>query len=202
MFGIEEGQALVEALKETAPQLVANLTPQPLPLPALAALCRSLLAEDIPLRDFRRIAEAAADAARFDSDPAALLAQVRQRLGALIVQEIAPLNGPLRVVTLHHELEQLLTQATRAGGGSAHPFEPGLARQVVEALAEAARTHDAEAGMALVTAPAIRPALARLVAPHVADMRVLSFLEIPERRAVEVLAVIGEPVPALSHEAA
>ena len=37
LFGMDEAQKLVDALKENAPQLAANLTPQPLSLAALAA---------------------------------------------------------------------------------------------------------------------------------------------------------------------
>src|SRR3954454_1481280 len=69
LFGMDEAQKLVDALKENAPQLAANLTPQPLSLPAFAALCRALLAEGVPLKEFRRIGEAMADAAREESDP-------------------------------------------------------------------------------------------------------------------------------------
>jgi flagellar biosynthesis component FlhA len=64
MFGMDEAQKLLDALKESAPQLVQGLTPQPLPLASIAALCRALLAEGVPLKDFRRIAEAMVDAAR------------------------------------------------------------------------------------------------------------------------------------------
>ena len=67
LFGMDEAQKLLDALKESAPQLVSGLTPNPLPLANIAALCRALLAEGVPLKDFRRIAEAMADAARDES---------------------------------------------------------------------------------------------------------------------------------------
>src|SRR3546814_726669 len=68
LFGMDETQKLLDALKENAPQLVAGLTPQPLTLASIAALCRSLLSEGVPLKDFRRIAEAMVDAAREETD--------------------------------------------------------------------------------------------------------------------------------------
>ena len=48
---------------------------------------------------------------------------------------------------------------------------------------------------AIVTSPVARRALARLLRPHLADAPVLSFLEIPDGKPVEVVAVVGGPAP-------
>src|SRR3546814_609273 len=63
MFGMDEARKLLDALKEKSPQLVDGLTPQPLSLAAVTAACRALLAEGVPLKDFRRICEAMIDVA-------------------------------------------------------------------------------------------------------------------------------------------
>ena len=192
MFGMDEAQKLLDALKESAPQLVANLTPQPLPLSMVAALCRALLGEGVPLKDFRRIAEAIVDAAREEGDPLLLVEGVRQRIGGLITQTIAPARTPLPVLTLDPELEGLLNQAVRAGKDANHPIEPGLAQRIVQAIGEVAAGHLANAQkIAVVTSPASRRALSRLIAPHIPDVPVLSFLEIPDGKPVEVVAVVG-----------
>jgi len=192
LFGMDEAQKLLDALKETAPQLVSGLTPNPLPLASIAALCRALLAEGVPLKDFRRIAEAMADAAREESDPVQLVEQVRRRIGALIVQTLVPVRMPLPVVTLDAGLESLLTQAVRTGPNTNHPIEPALAGRIVQAVSEAAGPLIGEARrFAIVTSPIARRALARLLRPHIADAPVLSFLEIPDGKPVEVVAVVG-----------
>jgi flagellar biosynthesis protein FlhA len=192
MFGMDEAQKLLDALKESAPQLVAGLTPNPLPLSMIAALCRSLLAEGVPLKDFRRIAEALVDAAREEVDPVQLVEGVRQRIGGLITQTIAPARTPLPVLTLDPELEGLLNQAVRAGKDANHPIEPGLAQRIVQAVGEVAGPYLANAQkLAVVTSPAARRALSRLIAPHIPDVPVLSFLEIPDGKPVEVVAVVG-----------
>ncbi|MGA9581106.1 MAG: flagellar biosynthesis protein FlhA [Allosphingosinicella sp.] len=192
LFGMDEAQKLLDALKETAPQLVANLTPQPLPLASVAALCRALLAEGVPLKDFRRIAEAMADAAREESDPVQLVEAVRQRIGALIVQTLIPVKLPLPVVTLDGDLESLLNQAIRTGREAVHPVEPGLAQKIVRAIGDIAAPLMAEGRrFAVVTSPVARRALGRLLAPHLPDVPVLSFLEIPDGKPVEVVAVVG-----------
>jgi len=192
LFGMDEAQKLVDALKDSAPQLAANLTPQPLPLSALAGLCRALLAEGVPLKDFRRIAEAMADAARTETDPIQLVEEVRQRIGALIIQTIVPVKMPLPVVTLDPGLEHLLSQAVRSGQGAVHPIEPGLGNKLVMAVGEVAGPLLSEGRrFAVVTSPVARRALSRLLAPHVPDVPVLSLLEIPDSKPVEVVAVVG-----------
>ena len=200
LFGMDEAQSLLDALKEAAPQLVANLVPAPLTLASLASLCRALLAEGVALKDFRRIAGAMADAAREESDPLALIEAVRQRIGAILIQQIVPVRMPLPVITLDAGLESLLAQAIRNGPGASHPFEPALSNRIVQAVSQAASPLVGEARrFAIVTSPIARRPLARLLKPHLADAPVLSFLEIPDGKPVEVVAVVGgTPTPAVT----
>jgi flagellar biosynthesis protein FlhA len=192
LFGMDEAQKLIDALKENAPQLAANITPQPLSLPAFAALCRALLAEGVPLKDFRRIGEAMADAAREETNPVELVEAVRQRIGALIIQTLVPVRMPLPVVTLDPGLENLLSQAVRAGRDAVHPIEPGLSQRIVQAVGEVSGQLLSEGRrFAIVTSPIARRALSRLLALHVPDAPVLSLLEIPDNKPVEVVAIVG-----------
>ena len=196
LFGMDEAQKLLDALKESAPQLVQNLTPQPLSLTAIASLCRALLAEGVPLKDFRRIAEAMADVAREENDPIQLVEKVRQRIGALIVQTLVPVRMPLPVITLDAGLESLLTQAVRTGRDAEHPIEPGLGQKLVSAVGAIAGPLLGEGRrFAMVTSPVARRSLSRLLAPHMPDVPVLSFLEIPDGKPVEVIAIVGGEVP-------
>jgi flagellar biosynthesis protein FlhA len=192
LFGMDEAQKLLDALKENAPQLVAGLTPQPLSLAQLAAACRSLLAEGVPLKDFRRVAEAMIDASRESTDAVQLNEAVRQRIGALIVQTIVPVRMPLPVVTFDAELEGLLAQAVRVGPNAAHPFEPALAQRIIAAVNQAAQPLlNTATRFALVTSPLARRAVARLLKPHLPETPIMSFLEIPDGKAVEVMAIVG-----------
>ena len=192
LFGMDEAQKLLDALKESSPQLVACLTPVPLTLAQLAAACRSLLAEGVPLKDFRRVAEAMIDASREGTDPVQLNEAVRQRIGALIVQTIVPVRMPLPVVTFDAELEGLLAQAVRVGPNAAHPFEPALAQRIIAAVNQAAQPLLSTATrFALVTSPLARRAVARLLKPHLPETPIMSFLEIPDGKAVEVMAIVG-----------
>ncbi|RVT94643.1 flagellar biosynthesis protein FlhA [Sphingomonas crocodyli] len=192
LFGMDEAQHLLDALKEVAPQLVAGLTPAPLSLAQIAACARALLAEGVPLKDFRRIAEAMVDSAGQSNDIPSLVENVRSRIGALIVQAVVPVKMPLPVVTLDAGLESLLAQAVRASPGAAHPFEPALANRIVTAVSEASLPLvNSATRFAIVTSPVARRPLARLLKPHLPETPVMSFLEIPDGKAVEVAAVVG-----------
>jgi flagellar biosynthesis protein FlhA len=192
MFGMDETRKLLDTLKEAAPQLVEGLTPNPLNLAQISAVCRALLYEGVPLKDFRRIAEALVDSARPDMNPEQLVEAVRQRIGSLIIQTLVPVRMPLPVITLDGELEGLLAQAMRVAGDAKHPIEPALSARIVEHVTQAARPLMAEArSFAIVTSPLARRALSRLFRPHMPETPVLSFLEIPDGKPVEVAAVVG-----------
>jgi flagellar biosynthesis protein FlhA len=192
LLGPDEVQALLDGLKEKAGQLVASLTPAPLQLTALTQVLKGLLAENIPLKEFRRIAAAIAVAAQRTQDPDELLELVRPQLGALIIQKLCGVREPLRVMTLEGQLEGILGQAMRADGGRRHVIEPDLGRRIVDALQRAAQPLIAEAKpFALVVQPAVRVAIRKLVRTVLPDTPVLSFFEVPEEKTVEVVAVIG-----------
>jgi flagellar biosynthesis protein FlhA len=192
MFGLDETRKLLDTLKDSAPQLVDGLTPAMLSLAQISALCRALLSEGIALKDFRRICEAMIDAYRPDYNHEQLVEAVRQRIGSLIIQGLVPVKMPLPVITLDGDLEALLAQAMRVAGDARHPIEPALANRIIEAVVSAARPILGQArSFAIVTSPVARRALARLFKPHLPETPVLSFLEIPDGKGVEVIAVVG-----------
>jgi flagellar biosynthesis protein FlhA len=194
LLGPDEVQSLLDGLKDRAGQLVASLTPQPLPLTTLTQVLKGLLAEGIPLKEFRRIASAIAVAAQRTQDADDLLELIRPALGALIIQKLCGHREPLRVMTLEGQLEGLLGQAMRADTQRRHVIEPDLGRRIVDALQRAAAPLVAEAKpFALVVQPAIRVAIRKLVRTCMPDTPVLSFFEVPEEKQVEVVAVIGAP---------
>ena len=199
LLGPDEVQALLDGLKDKAGQLVAALTPAPLALTTLTQVLKGLLAENIPLKEFRRIAGAIAVAAQRTQDADEIVEMIRPDLGALIIGKLCGVREPLRVMTLEGQLEGLLGQAARADTGRRHVIEPDLGRRIVEALQRAAQPLVAEAKpFALVVQPGIRVAIRKLVRTCMPDTPVLSFFEVPEEKAVEVVAVIGAAQPALA----
>ncbi|SFP95485.1 flagellar biosynthesis protein FlhA [Sphingomonas rubra] len=199
LLGPDEVQSLLDGLKERAAHLVASLSPQPLPLTTLTQVLKGLLAENVPLKEFRRIASAIAVAAQRSQDAEEIMELIRPTLGPLIIQKLCGVREPLRVMTLEGQLEGLLGQAMRADHGRRHVIEPDLGRRIVDALQQAAQPLIAEAKpFALVVQPGIRVAIRKLVRTCLPDTPVLSFFEVPEEKAVEVVAIIGGQQPALA----
>lgn len=193
LFGMDETHSMLDMLKSVYPQLVDSLHPQPYSISQITALCKSLLKERIPLKDFRKIAEAMVDLSSAELDAAGLLEAVRQRLGGLIVQTIVPIKMPLPAITFDGQLEGLLVQSVKAGPDAYWPFDPDLSNRIVQAVSGAVEPLQMAArSCAIVTSPICRPALARLLQAHLTDVPVLSILEIPETKTVEVIAVIGD----------
>ena len=190
LLGHEEVQQMLNALGRTAPRLVEDLVPKLLPLGILVRVLQGLLAEQVPIRNFRAIVESLAEHAPRTQDPAALLGQVRIALGRQIVQDIAGAADELPVITLDPDLEQLL-QSTSAGSG-APVLEPGLAERLQARLADATRRQDGAGEPAvLLVPPALRSALARFTRASVPGLRVLAWNEIPDNRRVRLVAAVG-----------
>ena len=189
-----EVQSLLDELKERNPSLVAALTPAPLPLTTLTQVLKGLLAENVPLKEFRRIAAAIAVAAQRTMDAEEIIEAIRPELGGLIIGKLCGVREPLRVMTLEGQLEGLLGQAIRSDPSRRHAIEPDLGRRIVDALNQASRPLIADAKpFVLVVQPAIRLAIRKLVKTVLPDTPVMSFFEVPEEKAVEVVAVIGAP---------
>ncbi len=198
LFGLDDGQSMIDALRASYPQLAQGLTPQAYTLATITSVCRALLLERIPLRDFKQIAEALVTLAPEGLDPAGLIEGVRREIGGLIVQTIVPARMPLPVITFAPDLENLLVQSVTAGSGSIWPFEPALSKRLVTAVNDAVQPElMAARAVAVLTPPGCRAAVARLLRAHLSDVPVLSFLEIPETKAVDVIATVGnEATPA------
>src|SRR3546814_20416570 len=71
-----------------SPKLAEDLVPKLLPLNIFTRVLQGLLAERVPIRHLRVIADALAEAAPRSQDPVALAGHVRVALGRPNVQEI------------------------------------------------------------------------------------------------------------------
>ena len=192
LFGQDDAQRLLDGLQGSARALVTGLVPKALPLATFTAALQSLLEDGVPIREFRRVVEAAAAQAHRTADPTELAELMRPALGELIVARLAGVKEPLVALTLDDALETLVVQSVRADPNSPHPVEPGLARRIVEA-AEAAAAPLTQAGtaFALIVAPQARRAVARILRHRLRGVPVLSYADLPEAKPVRVAGTIG-----------
>ena len=191
LLGHEEVQHLLDKLSDSAPKLVENLVPDTLNLGIIVKVLQSLLAEGIPIRDIRTIAETLAEHASRSQDPDELTTAVRTSLGRMIVQQINGMAAELSVITLDPNLEQLLHQAVQADGVGG--VEPGLAERLFSALQESVQKQEAQGQSAvLLVSGLIRTMLARFVRHTIPNLHVLSYNEIPSDKQIRIVATVGQ----------
>ncbi len=191
LLGHEEAQQLFDMLAKSAPKLVEDLIPNTLSMSAVVKILQNLLAEHVPIRDIRRIAETLAAQAPRSQDPGVLTAAVRVALSRGIVQQLTGTTEEIPVAVLDSNLEQIL-QRTLQSDESQAGFEPGLAERLQSALAETLAAMEAQGheGILLVAAQ-IRPWMARFAKHAAPGLHVLSYNEIPDNRQIKVVSTIG-----------
>jgi flagellar biosynthesis protein FlhA len=200
LLGHEEAQQLFDMLARSAPKLVEDLIPNTLPMSVVVKILQNLLAEHVPIRDIRRIAETLAAQAPKSQDPGVLTAAVRVALGRGIVQQLTGTTEEIPVAVLAADLEQILQHTLQSADEGQAGFEPGLAERLQNALAEtqAAMETQGHEGILLVAAP-IRSWMARFAKHAAPGMHVLSYNEIPDNRKIKVVSTIGN-APAESRQ--
>ena len=190
LLGHEEAQQLIDALAKSHPKLVENLIPKTLDLGSVLKVLKNLLAEQVPVRDMRTIAEALAQSAGKSREPEALTAAARLALGRSIVQQIAGTTDELPLIALDPTLEQLLHKAVRQEGATA--VEPDLASRLVQSLREIVSRQEREGlPSVLVVSPEIRSWISGWLRASVSGLNVLAYTEIPDKRSVRVVSTIG-----------
>ncbi|MCU7810515.1 MAG: flagellar biosynthesis protein FlhA [Candidatus Thiodiazotropha sp. (ex Notomyrtea botanica)] len=192
LLGHEEVQQLFDMLAKSAPKLVEDLIPNTLPMSVVVKILQNLLAEHVPIRDVRRIAETLAEQAPRSQDPGVLTAAVRVALSRGIVQQLTGTTEEIPVAVLDASLEQLLQRTMQSSEEGQAGFEPGLAERLQSALGEtqAAMEAQGQEGILLVAAP-IRPWMARFAKHAAPGLHVLSYNEIPDNRQIKVVSTIG-----------
>ncbi len=192
LFGYEEAHKILDNLAKSAPKLVEDLVPKTLPLGVVVKVLQNLLQEHVPIRDMRSIVETLAEYGLRSQDPDILTSAVRAGLGRLIIHEISGMHDELPVITLDHELEQLLHKSLQTAGESGVGIEPGLAEQMHTSLQESMQKMEMEGQTAvLLVSSYIRPWLSRFVRHSIPGLHVLAYNEIPVDRQIKVVSTVG-----------
>ncbi|SFF96819.1 flagellar biosynthesis protein FlhA [Neptunomonas qingdaonensis] len=195
LLGHEEVQQLLDMLAKSSPKLVEDLVPAKLSISSLLKVLQNLLMEQVPLKDFRSIAEALSEAVARTQDPVALTAAVRVAISRLIVQTINGSDMEIPVITMDPQLEQLLlnsVQQSQQAGESGMVLEPGMAERLQSSLVDAAQKQEmmGQPSILLVAAP-VRPLMSKFVRYSEQLIHVLSYQEIPENKKITIVATVG-----------
>ncbi|ELN2738609.1 flagellar biosynthesis protein FlhA [Pluralibacter gergoviae] len=188
LFGRQETRMLLERLTKEMPKLVEDLIPETISLNVFHQVLQNLLAERISIRDMRTIIDTLAENIGTQSDPEALTALVRIRLGRAITQQWFPGSGDIEAIGLDLNLERLLIQATRSGSA----IEPGIADAILQQTEEAIMQQSAAgAPLVLLVNQPLRFMLSRFLRRVYPQLAVLANQEIASNRVVRFTYTIG-----------
>ena len=141
LFGLEETQALLDALERTHPALVREVVPKLISPVLLTDVLRRLVEEGISLRNLRDILGALAEWAPQERDPVALTEHVRVALRRAITYKHAGDAGVLAAYLLDPMIEDAIRDAIqKTATGSYLALEPQISRDIIAAVGRAHRS--------------------------------------------------------------
>jgi len=188
----EDVRLLTDGVKQVNPAAADELVPSLLSLGEVQRVLQGLLGEEVPINDLPRVYEALALRAKVNTDPEGLVEAARLAIAPLIVSKKVE-AGVLRIIMIDPVLEQSMLEALRPSElGSQILLDQGRLEHVltsVKTIVEQA----SEKGMTpvLVCAPALRPAIRRLVGPQITGLAVLSYQEVTSAQVgIETIGVV------------
>lgn len=185
---------LVENLKKTEPDLVAEAIPNVISYATLEKILRSLLREGVPIKDLGTIVETVVEAWGTTHDLDMVTEQVRGALSRTITRKFCQ-DGQLRVVTLDAEVEKkVLGALTKNEHGTYLALAPDVMQQIVSQLGELRKKfNELSQTPVVLTSQIIRVYLSRMIAQFYPDVYVLSFSEITNQVQIQAIGNIALP---------
>ena len=192
LIGQDDVQTLLDNLSKTSPQLVSSTIPKIYPLNVLTTVLKTLLHERIPISDLRRILEKLSTVNNKSISSLDLAETVRPSIIGLLIQQIAPLNQALPIITFSGNLEQMILNVAKQSGENGLILETSLIQKIVTSINEAMeKLQNENKKPVLITAPVIRRDISFMLKQHIDNLDVLSFTELPDDKKIEVVATIN-----------
>ncbi|HEY6478273.1 MAG TPA: flagellar biosynthesis protein FlhA [Polyangia bacterium] len=190
LFGLEEAQALLDALERTHPTLVREVIPKLVSPVLFTDIARRLVEEGISLRNLKDILGALAEWAPHERDPVALTEHVRAALRRVITHRYTGDGGALAAYLLDPMIEEAIREAVqKTATGSYLALEPQLSSDIVAAVGRA--VGPGTAGAVLLTGAEIRRYVRRLVETEHPNLAVLSFQELAPEAQIRPIGRIS-----------
>nr|WP_221420952.1 flagellar biosynthesis protein FlhA [Conyzicola lurida] len=188
----EDVRVLTEGVKQVNPSAVDELVPSLLSLAEIQRVLQGLLAEQIAINDLPRIYESLSLRAKVSNDPEGLIEAARLALGPALVSNYLEGND-LRVIMIDPLLEQSMLEGLRPSDqGTQILMNQNSLEAVLGSLRESVDKLEANGQSAvLVCAPALRPAIRRLVSAQSDGLPVLSYQEVTSANVnIETVGVV------------
>ncbi len=190
----EDVQLLVDRLRKTQPSLVGEVIGELVPIGLLQRVLRSLLKDQIPVRQLNAIIESLGEHASKTKNPTVLTELVRKSLSRTITAQYKDQNAKVSAITLEPALEHQMTAALQQDADSmtiALPAE--MAMDISQKIAHAWK-HAMDQGKdktVLLCDSRLRAPLAAMLSRTVPPLPVIAYDEI-------VLGTDVEPIETIS----
>ena len=193
LLGQEEVQELLDNLQLTYPNLVDTVVPKIMPLNQLTSIMKCILEEGVPISDLRLILESLGSIGAQKLDNVDIAEKIRPKLVPLLIQKMINFKDTLPLITFSPELEQLILTTVRQNPEEKMLLLEGtLAKKILSSLNDASEKFNKEGKpVFLIVAPQIRKHVAKFVRSQLPSVNVLSFMELPEDRSVEIAFTVG-----------
>ena len=118
--------------------------------------------------------------------------RVRPSVVGLLIQQLAPLNQALPIITFSGNLEQMILNIANQSGENGLILEPSLIQKIVSSINNSIeKLQNENKKPVLITAPAIRKDISLMLRQHIDNVDVLSFTELPDDKKIDVVATIN-----------
>ena len=193
LLGQEEVQDLLDNLQLSYPNLVETIVPKVMPLNQLTSVMKCILEEGVPISDLRLILESLSSMNVQKMDASEIAERIRPHLVPLLIQKLVKFKDTVPLITFAPELEQLVLTTVRQNPEEKMLLlEGNLAKKILSNLNEASEEFNKDGKpVFLIVAPQIRKHVAKFVRSQLPSVNVLSFMELPEDRSVEIAFTVG-----------
>ena len=191
---------LVENLKKTAPELVAEAFPNLISYNLLQKVLTSLLKEGVSIKDLETIVETMVDVVTETGLPVkdidSLVEQVRIALKRTITRMYCE-DGTMRVVTLDADLERSMVSSLQKGeSGYYLALSPDILQSLVKQVADTVKKFKAlQQTPVILTSEVMRAHFYHLIEQFYPTVRVLSFNEIASNVQIQAIGSLRLETP-------
>ncbi len=187
----EEVRRLLDNVKESMPNLVQAVTPEPLSPFDIQKVLANLLRERVSIRNLPAFLEVMAEIGRRTRDPEIITAHCRNKIARQICNDYAE-NNILYVVMLDPALEDTISKRIEhSDAGSFLTLRPDAQKKIVDAIAEQVQVQLQSGHSALIiTSPQIRLQVKRMTENALATLAVISYNEVLPEFKVESIGMV------------
>ncbi len=192
LMGRQELQQLLDNLKQTAPKVIEDLIPGVLSVGNVLKILKSLLKENVSIRDLKSILEALADIAPIQKDPIILTEHVRTTLARTITKKLIGSDGQLKLITLDRKIEETVASGIiQTDQGQQLSIDPEFVRNFINQLNQQVIEMSSQTSNAVVLcSPLIRSHIKTLIDRFIPNVTVLSHNEITQNIIVQSFGTV------------